>query len=112
MQKDKILSYLGLATRAGRTVSGEFCVEKSIRQHRAKLVIVSVEASENSRKKFRNICTYYKVPLYFFGSSEELGRACGKAFRMSAAVEDEGLAMAAIRQLEQESGIGGSKYVE
>lgn len=112
MQKDKILSYVGLATRAGRTVSGEFCVERSIRQGRARLVIVSEEASENSRKKFRNICTYYKVPLYFFGSSEELGRACGKNFRMSAAVEDEGLAAAAIRQLKQESGIGGSKYVE
>jgi len=112
LQKDKVLSYLGLATRAGRTVSGEFSVERSVKQHRAKLVIVSEEASENSRKNFRNICTYYKVPLYFFGSSEELGRACGKEFRMSAAIEDEGLAKAAIRQLEQETGIGGSKYVE
>lgn len=112
MQRDKVLSYLGLATRAGKTVSGEFCVERSVKQRRAKLVIVSEEASENSRKKFRNICTYYKVPLYFFGSSEELGRACGKEFRISTAIEDEGLAKAAIGQLEQESGIGGSKYVE
>lgn len=112
MQRNKVLSYLGLATRAGRTVSGEFCVEKSVKQHRAKLVIVSEEASENSKKNFRNICTYYKVPLYFFGSSEELSRACGKEFRISMAVEDEGLAKAAIRQLEQKTGIGGSKYVE
>ncbi len=101
MQKDKILGYLGLATRAGRVVSGEFCVEKSVRQHRAKLVIVSEEASENSRKKFHNLCTYYKIPLYFFGSKEELGAACGKELRVSVAVEDEGLAHAAIRQLEQ-----------
>lgn len=105
MQKNKILSYLGLATRAGRTVSGEFCVEKSIRQHRAKLVIVSVDASENSRKKYTNLCTYYKVPLYFFGDSEELGRACGKEFRISVAIEEEGLAKAAIQQLEQSSGM-------
>lgn len=101
MQKDKILGYLGLATRAGRVVSGEFCVEKSVRQHRAKLVIVSEEASENSRKNFYNLCTYYKIPLYFFGSKEELGAACGKELRVSVAVEDEGLAHAAIRQLEQ-----------
>lgn len=101
MQKDKILGYLGLATRAGRAVSGEFSVEKSVRQNRAKLVIISEEASENSRKNFHNLCTYYKIPLYFFGSKEELGAACGKELRVSVAVEDEGLARAAIRQLEQ-----------
>ena len=107
MQRSKVLSYLGLATKAGRVSSGEFSVEKSVRQHRAKLVIVSEDASETSKKNFRNMCTYYKVPLYFFGSREELGAACGKETR----VEDEGLADAAIRAI-QESGIGGSKYVE
>ncbi len=111
MQRSKVLSYLGLATRAGRVSSGEFCVERSVRQHRAKMVIVSEDASEASKKNFRNICTYYKVPLYFFGSREELGAACGKETRVSAAIEDEGLADAAIRVI-QESGIGGSKYVE
>ena len=111
MQRSKVLSYLGLATRAGRVSSGEFCVERSVRQHRAKMVIVSEDASEASKKNFRNICTYYKVPLYFFGSREELGAACGKETRVSAAIEDEGLADAAIRVI-QESGIGGTKYVE
>lgn len=57
------------------------------------------------------MCTYYKVPLYFFGSREELGTACGKELRVSAAIEDEGLADSAIRVI-QESGIGGSKYGE
>ena len=52
MQRNKVLAYLGLATRAGKSVSGEFSVEKSVRQHRAKLVIVSEDASENSKKKF------------------------------------------------------------
>ena len=112
MQRNKVLSYLGLATRAGRVMSGEFCVEKSVRQHRAKLVLVSEDASETSKKNFRNICAYYQVPLYFFGSREELGAACGKAARVSAAIEDEGLATGAIRELNQKSGIGGSKYVE
>lgn len=100
MQKDKILSYLGLATKAGQTVSGEFCVEKSVRQKKARLVIVSEDASKASQKNFRNICTYYKVPLYFFGSREKLGAVCGKESRVSMAVLDEGLAKAAIRQLE------------
>lgn len=112
MQRNKVLSYLGLATKAGRVVSGEFCVEKSVRQHRARLVLVSEDASEASKKNFRDMCTYYKVPLYFFGGREELGAACGKEARVSAAIEDEGLALAAVRELEQRSGIGGSTYVE
>ena len=111
MQKNKILTYLGLATRAGKAVSGEFCVERSVRQKRAKLVLVSEDAAKASEKNFRNIGTYYKVPLHFIGSREELGAACGKEARVSAAIEDEGLAQAAIRQINQESGIGG-KYVE
>ena len=102
MQKNKVLTYLGLATRAGKTVSGEFSVEKSLKQRKARLVVVSEEASENTKKKFRNMCEYWKTPLYFFGTGEELGRACGKEFRIVTAVEDEGLAKAAISHLEQE----------
>ena len=112
MQRNKVLSYLGLATRAGRAVSGEFSVEKSVREHRARLVLVSEEASENTRKSFRNLCTYHEVPFCFFGSKEELGRACGKAFRASAAIEDEGLAKAAIKALEQVTDRGGSRIAE
>lgn len=87
-------------------------MEKSVRQHRARLVLVSEDASERSKKNFRSLCTYYKVPLYFFGSREELGAACGKEARVSAAIEDEGLATAAVRELKQRSDMGGGKYVE
>ena len=102
MQKAKVLSYIGLATRARKSVSGEFSVENSVRKGKAKLVVVSEEASENTKKKFRNMCEYRKTPLYFYGTGEELGRACGKEFRIVTAVEDEGLAKAAISHLEQE----------
>ena len=40
------------------------------------------------------MCTYYEVPLYFFGEKEMLGRAMGKEFRASLAVLDEGFAKA------------------
>ncbi|MCC8139085.1 MAG: ribosomal L7Ae/L30e/S12e/Gadd45 family protein [Lachnospiraceae bacterium] len=103
MQRDKVLAYLGLSSRAGHTVSGEFSVEKSLRQRRARLVIVSEEASENTKKKFRDHCAYRQVPLYIYGSGGELGRACGKDFRISVAIEDEGLAKAVIRQFEEQT---------
>ena len=64
MQKAKVLSYIGLATRARKSVSGEFSVENSVRKGKAKLVVVSEEASENTKKKIRSLCEYYNCLLY------------------------------------------------
>ena len=41
MNQNKILSLIGLATKAGRTVSGEFSTEKEVKSGRAALVIVA-----------------------------------------------------------------------
>ncbi|MEY8427043.1 ribosomal L7Ae/L30e/S12e/Gadd45 family protein [Lachnospiraceae bacterium 46-15] len=100
MRQNKVLSLVGLATKAGRTVSGEFSTEKAVKSGQAGLVIVSEEASDNTKKKFRNMCTYYKVPLYVFGTKEELGNAMGKEFRASLAVLDEGFGSALKKQLD------------
>lgn len=88
--KGKILGLLGLALRAGKIQSGEFATEKSVKSGRACMVIVSEESSENTKKMFRNMCTYYEVPYYEFGSKEELGHALGKGMRASLAIQDEG----------------------
>ena len=48
MQKAKVLSYIGLATRARKSVSGEFSVENSVRKGKAKLVVVSEEEDPQS----------------------------------------------------------------
>ena len=56
MRQDKALSLIGLATKAGKTVSGEFMTEREAKARRAYLVIVSGDASENQKKNFRNMC--------------------------------------------------------
>ena len=56
MTKDKVLSYLGLAARARKIQSGEFSTEKSVKSGRAALVIVASDASDNTKKKFTNMC--------------------------------------------------------
>ena len=48
---------------------------------------------------FRNMCTYYKVPYYEFGSKEELGHALGKEMRASLAIQDEGFSKAIVKLL-------------
>ena len=99
MNQNKVLSLIGLATKAGRVSSGEFSAEKAVKEGKATLVIVATDASDNTHKKFRNMCTYYKVPIYFFGEKTSLGHAIGKEFRASLALLDKGLANAVEKQL-------------
>lgn len=96
---NKIFSMVGLATRAGKTVAGEFSVEKAVKECKAKLVIVSEEASDNTKKLFTNKCTYYKIPIFIYGSREELGSATGNKDRVSIAVLDSGFSKSIIDML-------------
>ena len=110
--KKKIFSLLGIATRSRNIVSGEFSTEKAVKEHKAVLVIVAEDSSDNTKKMFTNMCTYYKVPIYFFGEKTELGHAMGKEFRASVALLDKGLADAIEKQLKMIYDNGGSKYGE
>lgn len=105
--RSKVLSLLGLATKAGKVQSGEFSTEKSVKSGKASMVIVSEEASENTKKMFISMCTYYKVPYYVFGGKEELGHAMGKEMRASLAVQDPGFSEAIKKELNRN---GGSEY--
>lgn len=98
MKDEKILSYLGLATKAHKLVSGEFMTEKSVKDGKAKLVIVAGDASDNTKKMFQNMCEFYKVSLYIMSDKETLGHAMGKQFRASLAVLDQGFANAIKKQ--------------
>ena len=102
MKPDKILSLVGLATRAGKTASGEFCTEKEVKTGRAALVIVAGDASENTKKKFRDMCEFYEVPIYFYKDKDTLGHAMGKEFRASLAVTDTGFAKGIMKHLDAE----------
>ena len=85
---------IGIAAKSGNVVSGEFSTEKAVKSGHACLVIISEEASDNTTKMFTNMTTFYEVPLYRFGTKEELGRCIGKEFRASLAITDENLANA------------------
>ena len=101
----KMYAMLGMAMKAGKIASGEFSVEKSVKSGQAYLVIVSEDASNNTKKLFSNMCSFYEVPRYFFGTKEELGRAIGKGLRSSLAVTDENFAKAIEKGLKQLDGL-------
>ena len=102
MKLSKALSMISLATKAGKTASGEFCTEKEVKCGTAELVIVATDASENTKKKFQNMCEFYEVPIYFYGDKDTLGHAMGKEFRASLAVTDHGFAKGIMKHLDAE----------
>lgn len=91
---DSILSLLSLAQKAGKIASGEFATEKAVKTGKAYLVIVSTDASDNTKNKIRNMTDYYQVPMTIYGMKEELGRCIGKGERSMIAVLDSGFAKA------------------
>lgn len=102
MKSSKALSLVSLATKAGKTASGEFCTEKEVKTGMAELVIVAEDASANTKKKFKNMCDFYEVPIYFYGDKDTLGHAMGKQFRASLAILDEGFAKGIRKHMDTE----------
>lgn len=100
MKMNRALSMLGIATKAGKTATGEFMTEKAVKEGKAFLVIVAADASYNTKKKFSDMCKYYQVAIKMFSDKISLGNACGKEFRASLAVTDKGLADSIIKQIE------------
>ena len=112
MRRDNVLSLISLAKKAGKVAAGEFQTEQAVKKGKACIVIVSEEASENTKKKFRNMCTFYEVPFHVYGGKEELGGAIGCEFRASLAILDHGLAASVEKRLEsaQNGGCGENEY--
>lgn len=92
MNQAQWMSLLGLANRARKVISGEELVVKEIRNGRAKLVILSQDASHNTTKKVTDKCKSYQIPLKFVENRFLLGRSIGKDARVVVAVIDVGFA--------------------
>lgn len=95
-----MLALLGIAKKAGKIAAGEFQTEHAVKSGGASLVILSSEASGNTKKKFQNMCAFYEVPVCLYGGKEELGAAIGCSERSSLAVLDEGFSQSLLKKLE------------
>ena len=100
MAMDNVLRAIGLAVRAGKVVSGEFMTENAVKSGSAALVVIAQDVSENTRKKFRNMCEFYEVPIREYADKDALGHSIGKEFRASLAVTDEGRAQAILKKMD------------
>ena len=92
---------IGLATKAGYVVSGEFSVEKVIKSQKASLVIIADDASDRTKKNFADSCAYYNLPLVVYKDKETLGHSMGKQFRASLAILDKGFADSLLKKFKE-----------
>lgn len=95
-----LLKMLGLAKKAGALEIGTNNVVNSIKSQKAKLVVITVDISDNTKKlitdkaKYRNVKTI-TVPV----TMEELAKAFGKSVTSSVAITDINFVFAIIKQL-------------
>ncbi|MRG85358.1 L7Ae/L30e/S12e/Gadd45 family ribosomal protein [Salinibacillus xinjiangensis] len=99
--KNSYLNMVGLAFRAGKCSIGEETILKDIRSNQLKLLIIANDASENTRKKFVNKCTYYHVPVVIGDDREALSHAIGKSGRVAIGIKDSGFAKKITSMLDQ-----------
>lgn len=82
----KVYSFIGLATKAGKLISGEDTCERAIKSGKVSLIIVAGDASDNTKKKFHDMCRYRGVNIRIYGEKELLGRYIGKDVRSIVAI--------------------------
>ncbi len=88
--EEKIYSLLGLATRAGKVVSGDDSTLLDMKKGRVNLVIVADDASDNTKKLFSDKCSYRNIEVINFSTKLGLGSAIGKGYRAVVGIKDEG----------------------
>merc|ERR1712098_602816 len=83
--QDNINTRLALVMKSGKTILGYKATLKSLRNGKAKLVLISSNCPPLRKSEIEYYAMLGKTGVHHFtGSNNELGTACGKYFRCSA----------------------------
>jgi len=74
---------LGLATKAGKVIFGcnltVAAIRRDSKSKKPKIVVIACDASDNTKKRIINCCTYYGVEYYTTDlTGNELSKATGR----------------------------------
>ncbi|BAS27536.1 L7Ae/L30e/S12e/Gadd45 family ribosomal protein [Limnochorda pilosa] len=93
------LSMLGLARRGGRVVSGDRAVLAACKSGQAQVILLARDASENTRRRFREAAARAGVAVQEVGDKVRFGEALGQSPRAVVAVTHRGFAKAVVERL-------------
>ncbi|MBF0714464.1 ribosomal L7Ae/L30e/S12e/Gadd45 family protein [Gemella sp. GH3] len=86
----KALNLLGLMVRAGKVVTGEDLIIKSIREDKLNLLLIAIDCGKNTTKKLCDKAEYYNVKVLTCFTTEEISNAIGKNNRVAIGITDIG----------------------
>ncbi|OON94969.1 MAG: hypothetical protein ATN31_02215 [Candidatus Epulonipiscioides saccharophilum] len=109
---NKIYQLLSLSQKGRNLISGEFAAKQAVLDNKAFLVIVSKEASENTKKLFRDKCNYRNISIRIWGESSLLGKCLGKDYRVVIALTNEKLATKILSMIDEHEPIPGQSLIE
>ena len=66
INKQKVLGYLGLSTKAGKIVFGTDAVTEAIYKKKIKLVLIAEDCADRTKNNFENLCKNNLIPYYIF----------------------------------------------
>lgn len=92
MNKTKVLGLLGLCARAGKIVSGTDACLEEMNKKKVKLVLVTLDASEKTKKNMQYYALKEEIPIGFYGTIEEVSKAIGKENRAILGIKDANIA--------------------
>lgn len=99
----KFFNFLGLAKRSGNLVEGYSKCNELRNKKRMYLFVISRDASESTKNKFKKHCNEKQIPCIEDFSKEDLGIGIGKDEIKILAVQDKNMAKKLIALYEEEN---------
>ncbi len=101
VSEEKILSFIGLAARAGQVISGADAVSAATGKSKVFLFIAADDSAEGTLRLIKRISGDKGIPVRVFSSKNKLGVQLGKRDRAVVALTDKNFADQLIRLLDE-----------
>lgn len=88
---NKFLNFLGLTRKSGSLAAGGYLAETALKRGKVSLLLLAEDASEGTKKKFRDMARHFNVDLLEVSTMDELGSAIGKGQTSVIGVTDPGM---------------------
>lgn len=98
---ERVSSYIALANKAGKVITGSDMVEESIRKQKAGLVIIAQDVSSEIGEKIARLAERTSIPCYYILTKDQLGALVGKGLRSAVAIGSGGFVHAITNEIER-----------
>lgn len=88
--EDKIYAMLGLCMKAGKLAFGSDMCEEKLKQGKVSVLIIALDASENTKSKFEKLCEE-KTKFLVWGEKDKISHCIGKENKALIGILDSGL---------------------